>query len=348
VDPACNLSFVALLTPGQSTGMITGIGHSFRFVDAGTGQLTGDYVIQGADYIIDVTNGTATGPAGFSLSNISLNTLTNGGAVFAFPNGTFTVNFDYSIWTAGNCPGCIMQLVAGMGSAGTGTANCAYNGSPGVSPGASGSSSLTLTAPASAGVYDVIVKIDAQYTCADAITAYPGSSNTSQVIGQVVVHPFIVAMFDGGVYNGNLGGRAGADSICVANKPGSIGNTNVHALISISPTDTISNMYANHGVNNNIPVVFQGGQLIAKDWTDLLDGSVNAALTLSGMPAGNWWSGAASDAGDASSSTCNGFTNATLLFDGSLGSTALSGGGWMGGTTGSCANSYHLLCVAGP
>ena len=349
VDTACNLSLVAVLTPGQSTGMSGAIGYSFRFTDASTGVLMGDYVMQGPDYTINVTNGTAAlSNAGFSLSNISLNTLTNGGAVFAFPNGTFTVNFDYSVWAQGNCPGCIVQLVVGMGSAGVGTTNCAYDAISGISPGASGSSpTITLTAPPAAGVYDVIVKVDEQVTCADAIAAYPGSANQSQVIGQVVVHPFIVAMYDGGIYNGNLGGRAGADSLCVTNKPGGIGNTNVHAFLSTSPTDTIANMSANFGVSNNIPVVFNGGQLIANDWSDMLDGSINAALTLSGM-SGFWWSGAATDAGDwSTTTTCNGFTDSTL--DGIVGDASTSGSGWMGGVwSSSCTYSYHLLCVAGP
>lgn len=291
-------------------------------------------------------------PAGFTLSNISLNTLTNGGAIFAWPNSTFTVNYNYTVWAQGNCPGCIIQLVSGIGSAGVGTANCAYNGQPGISPGISGTSSLTLTAPATAGTYDIVVQLLAQTSCANAISNYSGASGIYQKIGQVVVNPAIVAMFNGGTYTGNLGGRAGADTLCVAAKPGSIGNPNVRAFISISSTDTIANMPTlSPPIANNVPVVFDSGQLIAKDWTDMLDGSINAALTLSGVPAGSWWSGSESDAGNALPATanCNGFTDASASAYGNFGDTSVAGFGWISSAASqACSNSYTLVCVAGP
>lgn len=291
-------------------------------------------------------------PAGFTLSNISLNTLTNGGAVFAWTNGTFTVNYNYTVWAQGNCPGCIMQLVSGMGSAGVGTTNCAYNGQPGVSPGVSGTSALTLTAPATPGTYDIVVQLLAQTSCANAISNYSGATGAYQKIGQVVVHSAIVAMFNGGQYTGNLGGRAGADALCVANKPASIGNTNVRAFISISSTDTIASMPSLvPPMNNNIPIVYQGGELIAKDWPDMLDGTINAALTLSGVPAGSWWSGSESDAGNALATTanCNGFTDSSSIAYGNFGNTSVSGFGWISSATSqACSNSFTLICVAGP
>jgi hypothetical protein len=291
-------------------------------------------------------------PAGFTLSNISLNTLTNGGAVFAWTSGTFTVNYNYTIWAQGDCPGCILQLVSGMGSAGVGTTNCAYNGQPGVSPGASGTSSLTLTAPATPGTYDIVVQLLAQTSCATAISNYSGATGTYKKIGQVVVHSAIVAMFNGGQYSGNLGGRVGADALCVANKPAAIGNNKVHAFISISSTDTIANLPTlSPVIADNIPIVFHQGQLIAKDWADMLDGSINAALTLSSVPAGNWWSGSESDSGNALTTTanCNGFTDASSSAYGNFGNTSSSGSGWLASATSqACSNTYTLICVAGP
>jgi len=290
-------------------------------------------------------------PAGFTLTNISLNTLTNGGAIFTFPGSTFTVSYNYQVWAQSNCSGCVIQLVTGMGSAGVGTSSCIYDGQPGVSPGASGSGSVTITAPSASGTYDVIVQLIAQTNCASAIPAYNGNSGIYKKIGEVVVNNFVVVAFDGGMHNGNLGGRAGADNICVAAKPGAIGNTNVHALISVSTSDMVSNMSANLGVNSNIPVVFQGKELIAKDWTDMLDGSINAALTLSGVSSGSWWTGSESDAGNviATTATCNGFTDASSSAYGNVGNTSSSGFGWLGlATSQSCSNSYQLICVAGP
>ena len=291
------------------------------------------------------------GPAGFTLSNISLNTLTNGGAIFAWPGTTFTVNYSYTVWAQSNCSGCIIQLVSGMGSAGVGTTNCAYNGQPGVSPGASGTSSLTLTAPAASGTYDIVVQLQAQTSCANALTAYSGASGIYQKIGQVVVNSAIVDVFNGGTYTGNLGGRAGADALCVAAKPVSVGNPNVRALISISSTDTIAGMPANLGVTNNIPLIFIGGHLIAKDWSDLLDGSINEALTSGGVPAGRWWSGSESDAGNAlpTTATCNGFTDGVATGFGNFGDTNSTGAGWMGSASSAdCSNTYTLVCLAYP
>ena len=299
-----------------------------------------------------ITPSPTVSPAGFTLTGTTVNTLTNGGAVFAFPGNTFTVNFNYTVWAASNCPGCIIQLVTGMGSAGVGTSNCAYDGQPGVSPGASGSSgTLTLTAPTTAGTYDIVVQLIAQTDCASAITSYTGTSGIYQKIGEVVVNNFIVAMYSAGSYNGNLGGRSGADAICTTNKPGSIGNTNVHAFVSISPTDMISNMSANHGVNDNIPVVYQGSQLIAKDWTDLLDGSINAALQLSGLAQTGWWSGSETEAGTALATTpnCLNFTSGSASDGGRSGSPFTAGTGWMSTQSTGCASTgTALLCVAGP
>lgn len=292
-------------------------------------------------------------PAGFSLTGTTVNTLTNGGAVFAFPGGTFTVNFNYTVWAASNCPGCTIQLVSGMGSSGNvGTTNCAYTGQPGISPGTSGSSSLTLTAPATAGTYDIVVQLLAQPDCATAITSYTGTTGIYQKIGQVVVNNFIVVMYSVGPYSGNLGGRSGADATCVANKPGSVGNTNVRAFISISSTDTIANMTSlSPPINSNIPIVYNGGQLIAKNWTDLLDGSINAALQLSGVTQTGWWSGSETEAGTALATTpnCLNFSSGSASDAGRSGSSLTAGTGWMSTQSTGCASTgTALLCVAGP
>lgn len=54
-------------------------------------------------------------------------------------------------------------------------------------------------------------------------------------------------------YTGNLGGRAGADAKCAAdNRPA--GRSTVHALISVTAADCISNMPATFGFPTNVPI----------------------------------------------------------------------------------------------
>jgi hypothetical protein len=113
----------------------------------------------------------------------------------------------------------------------------------------------------------------------------------------------------------------------------------------------ISNMSANYGMNNNIPIVFNGGQLIAKDWADLLDGSINTSLNQSGVSQTGWWSGSETDAGNAlvTTASCLGFTSGSASDGGRSGSTFSAGAGWMTTQSTGCASTgTALLCVAGP
>ena len=52
-------------------------------------------------------------------------------------------------------------------------------------------------------------------------------------------------------YDGNLGGREGADKICRSNLPPSLICSNTHAFISIETNDTIKNMPKIYGYENN-------------------------------------------------------------------------------------------------
>ena len=111
-------------------------------------------------------------------------------------------------------------------------------------------------------------------------------------------------------YDGNLGGRAGADAKCAAdNKPA--GRKTVHAFISVSAADCISNMPATYGFPANVPVVAPDGTVIADNWADLLDGSIDVTLNDAGVLLGNkgtpWWSGSTT-AGYLNTYNCSGWT----------------------------------------
>ena len=110
-----------------------------------------------------------------------------GTSITLAPGADFYVSYNFQVFND-PCPGCITQLVTGMGSAGTHGGTCAYNGVPGIFPGGFGFEAVTLTAPSTPGLYNVVVEYHWQFTCADALANYGSGGNaSSQVIGQVNV-----------------------------------------------------------------------------------------------------------------------------------------------------------------
>jgi len=198
LDFSCYLIFYNTLNPGQSYVQGTYIGHLWQFKDSSTGALTADYVVSAANEVVDVSTGTistataapaptaTTAPsADFYVSAVSLD---GSGSVVTVPPGQpFTVTYDFQVFSDA-CPGCITQLITGLGFSGSTGEWCAYDAIPGTSPGAAGSEFTTLVAPSTPGTYSVVVEYHWQYTCADALPLYGGGGFvTSQVIGQVNV-----------------------------------------------------------------------------------------------------------------------------------------------------------------
>ena len=124
--------------------------------------------------------GTVTVVPDVSVSNVSL----NGGGTTASvgPGGNATVDLDYQIFKLEWCPGCIRQIVVGLGGIGL---YCVYSGIPPVYPGTIGHSQQTITAPTAPGIYELGWIQQLQYSCADAKVLYPSSG--SQAIGAVIV-----------------------------------------------------------------------------------------------------------------------------------------------------------------
>ncbi|GEM_PF-1025813 len=115
------------------------------------------------------------------ITNVSFNG--GGSSISVVPGSTVTVTYDFQVMSDG-CPGCITQLVTGLGTPGSHGGTCAFDGIAGVSPGVTGSENTTLTMPTTEGTYNVTVLYSWQYNCADALAAYgPGG----EVIGQITV-----------------------------------------------------------------------------------------------------------------------------------------------------------------
>jgi hypothetical protein len=112
----------------------------------------------------------------------------NGYGTFASvgPGSQVSLAYDYQLWNADFCPGCIAQLVSGLQNSHFGS--CAYDGIPGVFPGQNGSENISFTAPDTPGQYDIFVHYFWQYGCSYALNDYP-SSSASMIIGQIEVLP---------------------------------------------------------------------------------------------------------------------------------------------------------------
>lgn len=125
-------------------------------------------------------------PEGFIIWNISLNG--GGSSTNTTPGGSVNVTYDFQIYSLDACPGCIVQLVTGLGSPGSHGGSCPFDGGPGSYPGSLGSENTTLLAPDAAGSYDVFVVYTWEYTCSGALQNYPNGV-LSLVIGQITVSP---------------------------------------------------------------------------------------------------------------------------------------------------------------
>lgn len=91
------------------------------------------------------------------------------GTITAKPGESLTLSFDYTAWSRSENPGSIIYAAAGFeGDA----KQAAPLGIPGAYPGASGSSSLLLTAPSTEGTYTVYVYEAAKVSESEALTDY--------------------------------------------------------------------------------------------------------------------------------------------------------------------------------
>lgn len=205
VDLSCNLVLYATLSAGQTSIQPTYIGYRWWFIDSATGHLITDYIVGSANDLVDVSSGAIststptptsmptgtaalTGTPGpivlFNYSAVNIDGAGSSAVVIA--GEPFVVTYNFNIWDD-PCPSCISQLVTGLGTAGSHGDTCAFDGFADVFPGTSGSENVTLIAPSSPGTYNLVAVASWQYSCNDALIAYPGGSSAPQVIGQITV-----------------------------------------------------------------------------------------------------------------------------------------------------------------
>lgn len=114
-----------------------------------------------------------------SLSNVDIDGQGDSARVLT---ASFDVTVNYTLWNDAGCPGCISQIVVGIVGE---DQQCVYNGIPGTAPGVSDSGTVSLTTPVTPGDYQVRWSRDLQFSCNDAIAAFPGSN--SELLGTIEV-----------------------------------------------------------------------------------------------------------------------------------------------------------------
>jgi len=152
-----------------------------------------------------------------------------------------------------------------------------------------------------------------------------------------------------GQYQGNVGGRAGADTRCLATYTDKFtarqcNPARVHAVLTIDAADAIGLMSTKFTIPTTVPVQRADDTvLVANNWNDLTDTTKQprAPVTSAATDAdGIVWTGA------NGTSTCNGWTSSASTDNGVRGHTTLTSVNWMIRDSTTCDQlGPRLLCV---
>ncbi len=155
-------------------------------------------------------------------------------------------------------------------------------------------------------------------------------------------------------YDGNLGGRSGADTILSSDANIASGVSTVRAFLSVDSNDTIKNMPINFDFPDDVPIYVWDTSndtetKVADNWADLTDGNIDVDLDTAGLVHGAkstiWWSGSTST-GDSSSDNCLGWTSADENNSGQTGFYSVKDAGFLSNTSTDCSDTNPILGVA--
>ncbi len=179
----------------------------------------------------------------------------------------------------------------------------------------------------------------------DNISAYSTTSATTRGV---------IYIFSVGTYRGNMAtmtassAREELDNMCAERKEEEhpeLETSHVVAFISISDTDAIKNFPAMHGVPMDWPVRSPDGTLVAYNWDDLMDGSINKALDAAGVAASSWWSGSTTEGSLDAANTCDTWSNGTVSYNGRTGDSDSIVSKWISSGAPVCVSSHDLICI---
>ena len=150
-------------------------------------------------------------------------------------------------------------------------------------------------------------------------------------------------------FTGALGGVAGADAKCQAAADGSI-SPRINGRTFLAWISTSGTSPAGRFTRGVKPYVRSDGLLVANDWTDLTDLSLNHGIsvdeagvdhTAEGLAA---WTGTSSKNGDYSGQACADWTSFTFIDKGDRGNVGGNGSGWSSNGGDVCGASHNLYC----
>ena len=176
------------------------------------------------------------------------------------------------------------------------------------------------------------------------------SADTTAWSSTVPTAPTRLVLFDGGSIRGAIGGRSGADVLCGQAAQTATGipvSATTRAFLTVGEFDEIRDFPSVYGVPTNRPVTGPNWNVIADDWADLLDGSIDQTLLDAGtLTAEFWYSGSYSDGSEAPT-TCSGWTDGSTYFDGRYGRNIMTEARWISAGAATCGSAtYHVLCLA--
>lgn len=96
-----------------------------------------------------------------------------------------TLEIDFRVWGASNCPTCILQAVIGLENQ---PLECAFNGIASVFPGQTGFRQIVFPAPTAPGTYRIRYRQDFQFSCIDAQTNYVNDPPLENAIATIIVN----------------------------------------------------------------------------------------------------------------------------------------------------------------
>lgn len=138
--------------------------------------------------------------------------------------------------------------------------------------------------------------------------------------------------------------RTDADALCSTIPV--TGPTHWRAFISINADDSISGFPSNYSVPVGLPVRSTSKSLIAMNWADLLNGTINYSLDEAGVSKTQWWSGSDSNGNIDTSANCNGWTSSLSTSSGRTGAPNLKDENWIKNINNNCDTPQKILCIA--
>ncbi len=147
------------------------------------------------------------------------------------------------------------------------------------------------------------------------------------------------------VYDGALGGRGGANSKCLAEKPDEIVCNGIAAFISIDSSDKLTNLPTNEGFDGTQPVIGQFSDNVVKSsFNDLVSATPNETMSDATGVSDEFWTGSTTAGGEAEN--CSGWTSSNIGEFAKVGDYTVLDVSWKSKTTTvTCMQEHPLLCI---